>query len=109
MTVHHESPGIYSAFGDDPELSGLVEMFVDEMPDRIQLINEALSSGDMESLQRTAHQMKGACGSYGFDQLTPYARAVEFSVRECHSATAIEAAVRELVVICDQVRAGQPS
>jgi len=54
----------------------LVEMFVDEMPERIALLGEALASGDRESLERTAHQMKGSAGSYGFDQLTPYAAAV---------------------------------
>ena len=109
MKIQHDSPGIYSAFGGDPELSTLVDMYVDEMPDRIETITQALSAGDMDLLQRTAHQMKGACGSYGFDQLTPFALAVESSVRECQSITAIQAAVRELVEMCDQVRAGQPN
>lgn len=109
MTVQRESPEIYSAFGGDPELSALVELYVDEMPERVATIKAALAAGDMETLQRTSHQMKGACGSYGFDQLTPFALAVESSVRESQSTETIRAAVRELVEMCDQVRAGEPS
>ena len=108
MTVQRETPGIYSDFGGDPELSFLVEMFVDEMPERIATITNALDSGDLESVQRTAHQMKGACGSYGFDQLTPYALAVEYSVRESKGLEEIRSAVGELIDVCEQVRAGEP-
>ncbi|MDP6554248.1 MAG: Hpt domain-containing protein [Pirellulaceae bacterium] len=58
---------IHSPMASASVYGELVEMYVDEMPDRIAALERAFDSGDMEGLQRAAHQMKGAAGSYGFD------------------------------------------
>jgi len=106
MTDRQQPTAIFSDFGGDIDMGELVEMFVDEMPERIALLGETLASGDMESLKRTAHQMKGAVGSYGFDQLTPYAAAVESSVRDGQPEEQIRQAVGELIDLCQRCRAG---
>ena len=105
----NENTAIYSTLGGDPDLGELVEMYVDEMPDRIAALEQAFSSGDQEALQRAAHQMKGAGQSYGFDQLTPLAAAVEYSVRDSEPEENIRKVLQELVDVCQQVRAGEPS
>ena len=102
-----DQTAIYSDFGGDPEMGELVEMFVAEMPDRIDSIIESLGRGDLESLQYATHQMKGAAGSYGFHQLTPYAAEAESSVREEQSEETVCRAVHELIDQCQRVRAGQ--
>jgi HPt (histidine-containing phosphotransfer) domain-containing protein len=77
-------------------MAELVEMFVDELPDRIEHLQQLLATADWDALGRLAHQMKGACGSYGFDQLTPLAARVEQASRDGEPEQQILAAVTEL-------------
>ena len=97
---------VYSSFGDDPDLGELVEMFVDEMPERVRTLKELADEQDWNQLARTAHQLKGAAGSYGFDQLTPYAKQLELFAREGSSEPEIRAALNKLVDLCERTRAG---
>ena len=106
-TTNEKTP-IYSSLGGDPDLGELVEMYVDEMPERIASLEQAFSSGDRESLQRAAHQLKGAGESYGFSQLTPLAATVEYSVRDGDPEEAIQKSLEELVGVCRRVRSGEP-
>jgi HPt (histidine-containing phosphotransfer) domain-containing protein len=111
MTSATQNTTIHSSMADDPDFGELVDMYVDEMPDRITALEEAFDSGDMEVLRRAAHQMKGAAGSYGFDQLTPYAAAaaVEAQAHDGEPEENIQKTVQELLDICRLVRAGTPS
>lgn len=68
---HVES--IYSSLAADPVLGEIVEIFLEEIPSRIETLVSQAAAGDWEALGRTAHQLKGAFGSHGFDQLTPKA------------------------------------
>ncbi len=103
-----KTEALYSSLASDPDLSGLVELYVDEMPDRIETLKETFESGDMELLRRTAHQLKGAAGSYGFDQLTPYAATLEASIRNDQPENEIRELLDVLVELCQKVRAGGP-
>ena len=100
---------LYSSLADDPDLGELVEMYVDEMPERIQSLQSVLAAEDWNELSRAAHQIKGAGGSYGFDQLTPLAFALEQATREPNSPAAIRAACDALVDACGRTRAGLPT
>ena len=73
---------LYSTLGGDPDLATLVELFVEELPNRVQTMRECLQIADLEGLQQAAHQLKGAAGSYGFHQITAEAAEVERTVRE---------------------------
>ena len=107
--VATEQTPVYSDFGGDPDLGELVEMYVSEIPDRIATLESAFASGDMESLRRAAHQMKGAGGSYGFNQITPPAAALEGSVKNDEPEEKIEQLLQDLVGLCKRLRAGEPS
>jgi len=109
MTSATENTTIHSSMADDPDFGELVGMYVDEMPDRITVLEQALASGNMELLRRTAHQMKGAAGSYGFDQLTPYAAAVEAEALDGEPEEKLQKTVQELLDVCRLVRAGNPT
>lgn len=99
---------VFSSFADDPVMGELVELYVSEMPERIAALEEAFAAGDLGALQRLAHQMKGAAGSYGFDGLTSVARTLESSVKEGEPMEAVDSALQDLVGICRRVRAGAP-
>lgn len=100
-----DEPAVYSSLGNDPNLGELVEMFVEEMPDRINTLTESFESGDKETLRRLAHQLKGALGSYGFDQLTPYAAKLERIVCADGANNEIRQSLNDLVNLCRKVRA----
>lgn len=107
MSSHaSETRPLYSSFGNDPDLGELVELFVEEMPDRIEQLRVRYINADWDGLQRFAHQLKGAAGSYGFDQLTPAAGRLEESIRFSQPEDQIRAALDSLIDLCERVRPG---
>lgn len=106
--IEAETEYLYSSLADDPDLAEIIEMFVEEMPERTGHLYRALEEANWEALSRLAHQMKGACGSYGFHQLTPSAARVETAVRSGEEEGAIRQAVEALATLCQRVRAGSP-
>jgi HPt (histidine-containing phosphotransfer) domain-containing protein len=100
---------LYSEFGGDPELGEIVELFVDEMPQRLTALNRCLLQSDWDELGRLAHQLKGACGSYGFHQLTPFAARLDAACRSADRAEdEIHEAAAKLMELCNCCRAGAP-
>jgi histidine phosphotransfer protein HptB len=99
---------LYSRLGCDPDLSEIVTMFVEEMPSRIATLQEQLDGNHIETLRRTAHQLKGAAGSYGFDLISPAAARLESAIRDAEPLEQIQSAVEELVELCSRVRSGAP-
>lgn len=97
---------IYSDLGGDAELSELVEMFVEELPRRIETLSTAFAHGDLQAVQRSAHQLKGAVGSYGFHPLTPLAAAVEYAIRDGESETIVQTKLEALLDACGRARSG---
>jgi len=100
---------LFSTLAEDPDLGEIVDMFVDEMPDRIETLLESFESQDWESLRRASHQLKGAAGSYGFAPITPAAGSVEAAVKEARPEDEIRLVLDELVSMCRNVRTGTPS
>ena len=97
---------IYSSFGTDPDLGEIVELFVEEMPGRVQTLVDEYNSGDWGGLRRTAHQLKGAAGSYGFEEISPAAGRLERFLANDEPEEQIRAAVGELIDLCGRARAG---
>jgi len=103
-----QSDAIYSSLATDPDLCELAEMYVDEMPDKIAALETAFSSNDLETLHQKAHQLKGSAGSYGFDQLTPYAAALEASISNEQPLNQVCEALDQVLGLCRRVTAGAP-
>ncbi len=70
---------------DDPEMSDLVEEFVDGLSGRMDALRQAYEQLDWDRLTMLAHQLKGAGGSYGYAELSVFARKIE-SAFQTHSA-----------------------
>src|SRR5688572_27342403 len=100
--------GLYSTLGADPELAELVELFVAEMPQRIAQLLAEYQAGHWDKLGRTAHQLKGAAGSYGFHQLTPYAARLEAAARGGAAPEQILHSLEDLTALCRSLRTGAP-
>ena len=99
---------MYSTLGGDPDLGDLVTLFVEEMPDRVANILDLLNRSEWEELRRTAHQLKGAAGSYGFGAISPCAGKLEFAIRDQEPEENIRQAVEDLVSMCNRTCAGTP-
>ncbi len=97
---------IFSTLGGDPDLGDLVALFVDEMPDRVSALETHFAAGDMAELGRTAHQIKGAAGSYGFGCVTPAAARVETAAKSQEPENVVREALDELVGMCGRLQAG---
>jgi histidine phosphotransfer protein HptB len=106
-TVGNTEP-LYSTLAEDPDLSEIVDMFVDEMPDRIANLLAQLESGNWEELRRAAHQLKGAAGSYGFDAISPSAANLEDALHNGELEAKIKSATDSLVALCQRATSGTP-
>ncbi len=113
---------ILSEFRGDPDMVEMVELFVNELPERIKAMQEAATENNFDALKRHAHQLKGAGGGYGFPMLSTVAGALEDAITrsgiETTSAsrspqatpdeqvlTKIRQDLDELLLLCGRVRA----
>jgi HPt (histidine-containing phosphotransfer) domain-containing protein len=94
-----------SELAGDPEMGELVDLFVGELPDRLRAFEEAWRDRRREDIQRFAHQMRGACASYGFPSIGRAAGAVEDALRAATGASVpdldrVKSEVDDLVALC---------
>ncbi len=94
------APPLYSEYASDPDMMELVEMFVDELADRIASIEQAVGQADMSSLAQISHQLKGAAGGYGFTPITESAAGVERLAKAEGDADSVQSAVSDLLSLC---------
>jgi len=99
---------VYSSLGADPDLAELVELFASEMPERIETLERHYETANWEELRRTAHQIKGAAGSYGFHDLTMPAARLEANIKNRGPEEQIAADLNVLLDLCRGIRAGAP-
>ncbi|MFZ1934518.1 MAG: Hpt domain-containing protein [Thermoguttaceae bacterium] len=99
---------MYSSLAADPDLGELVDMFVEEMPERVASLLDHFERRDWDGLRQSAHQLKGAAGSYGFAVISPSAGKLESTIRDAEPEEQIREAIEELVDLCDRVRSGEP-
>lgn len=104
--IANESQPIFSTLGGDPDLGPLVEMFVDEMPDRIQTLLDHADHEDWQQLTWSAHQFKGSAGSYGFDQFTSCLATLEQAAARGGSREDIREMLDEIASLAARVRSG---
>ena len=84
---------LYSDLSTDPDMLELVEMFVDELPDRVAAIEQPVKQANLADLAKLSHQLKGAGGGYGFSTITEAAAVVE---KQAKSQTDIESVQESL-------------
>ncbi len=99
---------LYSTLAQDPDLGEIVELFVEEMPNRVSTILDRLKASDWEGLRQVVHQLRGAAGSHGFGPITDSAARGEEAVGESRPEDEIRRSVQALVELCGRARAGVP-
>lgn len=90
---------------DDPDMFDLVEEFVSGLGERIEVLRSAHESLDWEILTKTAHQLKGAGGSYGYPSVSMLSAEMEASFRS-HSSGQFEQWMTTMQQLIAAARAG---
>lgn len=63
--------------GDEELLETILEMFVENIPDRLDAIKTAIDNNDITLLKREAHSLKGAAATISADRITELAQQLE--------------------------------
>ena len=70
-------------FEDDVEfLKELVEIFINDTPEQMSEIKEAVNSRNNEALEKSAHKLKGAVANFGKNTTTDTALKLEIMGKE---------------------------
>ena len=85
---------LLSSFADDPDMQELIDLFISDLSERIDLIAQSAESSDYDRLRTIAHQLKGAAAGYGYAPIGDAARELELTLK-LSSPTLDEQTIRE--------------
>ncbi len=77
--------------GNEELLRELVDIFLEDCPNLLSEINQALQATDPDALTRAAHSLKGAVANFGAHQAAEAALRVEMAGRQGDLGAAQEA------------------
>jgi CheY-like chemotaxis protein/HPt (histidine-containing phosphotransfer) domain-containing protein len=95
-------PPIVSRLANHPRLRAVVRKFAQQMPERMQAIEQAWQGRDFDMLASLAHWLKGSGGTTGYDAFTAPARTLE-QLAKARDEQQIPAAVAELRQIVERM------
>jgi len=101
-----QSDGIASQSANDPQLVDILPRFVERLPSQLDALCVALEEERLEDVERLAHRITGAGGSYGYPTLSEVAKSLEVAAkaRDVGGATAALAEVKE---VCTAIQVGR--
>jgi HPt (histidine-containing phosphotransfer) domain-containing protein len=76
------SQPLRSHYADDPDMTEIIELFVGEMPRRLNELAACWEQRELERLTHLVHQLKGASGGYGFPAVGRAAGQLEQTLRQ---------------------------
>jgi HPt (histidine-containing phosphotransfer) domain-containing protein len=100
-----ESPDprpLTSQFAGDPDMAELIDLFLTELPKRLDDMAASWRAGDVQRAKTIAHQLRGSSGGYGYPTIGAAAARVEDAIRTppTPDLTAIENGIQELRELC---------
>ena len=75
--IWDKKDALYRLVGNEKLLLQLVKIFVDEMPERIERLRQAIETGQMKEIVSLAHTVKGSAGNIGGVKLQELAAELE--------------------------------
>ncbi|MEM8873302.1 MAG: PAS domain S-box protein [Planctomycetota bacterium] len=104
---------LHSSFVDDPMMVELVGAFVADLPEHVVTLTRELDrlpdADALRQIKRTAHQLKGAGGGYGFDAITREATVLENAVTATASPDAVRKACHQFIELLRRVSGYDPA
>ncbi len=96
---------IVSVYANDPEIAPILRNFVERLDDQVNHMRQAWRSREHQQLQRLAHRLKGAGGSYGYPSLSEAALALENAAKASDDESEAEA-LEVIASLVQSVKAG---
>jgi HPt (histidine-containing phosphotransfer) domain-containing protein len=100
-----EGEVVVSAFRDDPEMAMILGEFVGRLNAQVVAMQQAYADDRHDELQRLAHRLKGAGGSYGYALLTDASKKLEDAVKT-RDGNVAKAAIDEISAMCLAIQRG---
>ncbi|MCH5143547.1 DUF3365 domain-containing protein [Desulfovibrio sp. UIB00] len=100
-TIWNRNAALEALDGDEDVLKSLANVLESELHERLQALNIAISTGDLEQLRRTAHACKNSAGVMRLDRLRAAAAATE----DAESGTIAEEAQKLRSAMVEAVQA----
>jgi len=95
---------IHSDLASDADMLEIIQLFVDEMPERVAELEQAWQANNIDLLTRVAHQLKGASPSYGYSSVGDAAAALEKSLKSAdHDLSSVQSQLEDLINLCSRV------
>ena len=79
MNRYHELLALME--GDQELLQELIEVFLEDAPQRIAAVRSALAARDAELLYKAVHTLKGSAGNFGAPEVVGHALQLEAHAR----------------------------
>jgi signal transduction histidine kinase/DNA-binding response OmpR family regulator len=93
-----ESTGpIRSTMSDYPGMAKIIVEFVQDLPGEVEKLQTLLQIGQIDELRRVVHQLRGACGGYGFAGITDLAAATESAIQAGDNTAVITTHINSLI------------
>jgi signal transduction histidine kinase/HPt (histidine-containing phosphotransfer) domain-containing protein/ActR/RegA family two-component response regulator len=97
--------GIASCFAHDPIIANILPDFVGRLSGQVDALHKALADENLEHLERLAHRLKGAGGSYGYPALSETAKSLEAAAKARSPAEAA-ARLAGVAEVCAAIQTG---
>jgi PAS domain S-box-containing protein len=94
---------IRSSYADLPKMKVIIQQFVGDLPAMVGQIKSWFASGELVSVRRAAHQLRGAGGGYGFPQLTEPSLQLEHAIAETRPLEEIHDRMNELFAVLRRI------
>lgn len=94
---------IRSTLSNEPGMEELIELFVNDAPNKIARLTRALEQEELEAVRDFAHQLKGAAGGYGFDALTPLAHQLELTAAAATASDQLKSEADRVIAFLDAI------
>lgn len=94
---------IVSFLKGDPDYQKTIEMFVNNLPSRLQEMHQAFDEGNLKELAVKVHALKGLGGFAGFPVFTEKAKILEGTIHT-HDLEKIRFQLDEMADLCRRTR-----
>jgi HPt (histidine-containing phosphotransfer) domain-containing protein len=94
-----------SAYRDDPEMAMILGEFIGRLSGQVTAMRQAYAEDRLEDLQRFAHRLKGAGGSYGYPLLTEASKKLEDACK-AGDVNAAQVAIDDVATKCQAIQRG---
>jgi CheY-like chemotaxis protein len=94
---------VRSTLADDADMSEIIGEFVATLPKQVERLSSLVQERNLDELRRAVHQLKGAGGGYGFNEITDVARVAESGITANEPFEKVAQQIEELTSLLQRI------